>query len=197
LPTPGWFVLALQQVEGSAAPARDTSGTVIDLILGASPVSKAVLVILVLFSIVSWGIVLYKTFAFRRLERQCRAARRPAGHRLHHPGRLSRRRRLPDAPRPKQRCSLHIPLAARGETRVNAVIAPSPLGARPRERHQNLPRFVWMTQGHAPPPYHLGDPTHRVDPQRIADQRDLLTRPPSCHHISPRPDPGQPRHQPR
>jgi biopolymer transport protein TolQ len=70
LPTPGWFVLALHQVEGSAAPARDTSGTVIDLILGASPVSKAVLVILVLFSIVSWGIVLYKTFAFRRLERQ-------------------------------------------------------------------------------------------------------------------------------
>ena len=69
MPTPGWLVLALQQVEGSAAPS-DTSGTVIDLILDASPVSKAVLVILLLFSIVSWGIVLYKTFAFRRLERQ-------------------------------------------------------------------------------------------------------------------------------
>ena len=70
MPTPGWFVLALQQLEGSATPARDSSGTVIDLIIDASPVSKAVIVILVLFSIVSWGIVLYKTFAFRRLERQ-------------------------------------------------------------------------------------------------------------------------------
>ena len=70
LPTPGWFVLALQQLEGSATPARESSGPVVDVMSVASPVSKAVLVILLLFSIVSWGIVLYKTFAFRRLERQ-------------------------------------------------------------------------------------------------------------------------------
>ena len=70
MPTPGWFVLALQQLEGSATPARPSSGSVIDLILDASPVSQAVVGILVLFSIVSWGIVLYKTFAFRRVEQQ-------------------------------------------------------------------------------------------------------------------------------
>ena len=70
MPTPGWFVLALQQLEGSAMPARASTGSVIDLILDASPVSQAVLVILLLFSIVSWGIVLYKTFAFRRVEQQ-------------------------------------------------------------------------------------------------------------------------------
>ena len=69
MPTPGSFVLALQ-LQGSAAPAQETTGSVIDLIADASPVSKAVLVILLLFSVVSWAIVLYKALAFRRIERQ-------------------------------------------------------------------------------------------------------------------------------
>jgi biopolymer transport protein TolQ len=69
LPTPGWFVLALQ-LEGSAAPARETSGNVVELLKDASAVSLVVLAILVLFSIVSWAIVLYKAVAFRRIDRQ-------------------------------------------------------------------------------------------------------------------------------
>jgi biopolymer transport protein TolQ len=69
LPTPGWFVLALQ-LEGSAAPARESNGNIVDLIADASAVSLVVLAILLLFSIVSWAIVLYKAWAFRRIERQ-------------------------------------------------------------------------------------------------------------------------------
>ncbi len=69
MPTPGWLVLALQ-LEGSAAPARGAAENVVELILRSSPVSKAVLVILLLFSVVSWAIVLYKAWSFRRLERQ-------------------------------------------------------------------------------------------------------------------------------
>lgn len=63
------MVLALQ-LQGSAPPARETSGNVVDLIKDASPVSQAVLGILILFSIVSWAIVLYKAVAFRRIEQQ-------------------------------------------------------------------------------------------------------------------------------
>jgi biopolymer transport protein TolQ len=69
LPTPGWLVLALQ-LEGSAAPAQGAAGDIVELILGSSPVSWAVLVILLLFSIASWAIVLYKIWSFRRVDRQ-------------------------------------------------------------------------------------------------------------------------------
>jgi biopolymer transport protein TolQ len=69
LPTPGSFVLALQ-LPGSAAPATDSTGSVVDLVINASPVSQAVIGILILFSIVSWAIVLSKAFAFRRIEQQ-------------------------------------------------------------------------------------------------------------------------------
>jgi len=67
--TPGSVVLALQ-LQGSAAPTNQTTGNVVDLIRDASAVSQVVLVILVLFSIVSWAIVLYKAMGFRRIERQ-------------------------------------------------------------------------------------------------------------------------------
>jgi biopolymer transport protein TolQ len=67
LPTPGWFVLALQ-LQGSAAPAREIN--VIDLVVNASPVSKAVMVVLLVFSIISWAVVLYKAWAFRQIEHQ-------------------------------------------------------------------------------------------------------------------------------
>jgi biopolymer transport protein TolQ len=69
LPTPGSFVLALQ-LQGSAAPAQGSTGSVIDLIADATPLSKSVLAILLLFSVFSWAIVIYKALAFRRMERQ-------------------------------------------------------------------------------------------------------------------------------
>jgi biopolymer transport protein TolQ len=69
LPTPGSLVLALQ-LEGSAVPAQETTGSVIDLIADASPVSQVVLGILLIFSVVSWAVVIYKALAFRRIEQQ-------------------------------------------------------------------------------------------------------------------------------
>lgn len=69
MPTPGSFVLALQ-LEGSAAPAQNTTGSVIELIAEASLVSQIVLGILLIFSIVSWAVVIYKALAFKRMERQ-------------------------------------------------------------------------------------------------------------------------------
>jgi biopolymer transport protein TolQ len=68
LPTPGSFVLALQ-LQGSAPPAQET-GNVIDIIAEASPVSQAVLAILLVFSVVSWAVVIYKWLSFRRSEQQ-------------------------------------------------------------------------------------------------------------------------------
>ncbi len=69
MPTPGSVVLALQ-LQNSAAPARETTGNIVDLIADASAVSIAVLLILLVFSVVSWAVVLSKTWAFRRTERQ-------------------------------------------------------------------------------------------------------------------------------
>jgi biopolymer transport protein TolQ len=69
LPTLGSLVLALQ-LQGSAAPTRETTGNVVDLIKEASAVSQAVIGILLIFSIGSWAIVLYKAWTFRRMERQ-------------------------------------------------------------------------------------------------------------------------------
>jgi biopolymer transport protein TolQ len=42
----------------------------VELIADSSPLSKGVLILLALFSIVSWAIILYKIWAFRRSERQ-------------------------------------------------------------------------------------------------------------------------------
>ena len=69
MPTPGSFVLALQ-LEGSAAPARETTGNLTALLGEASPLTYFVLAVLLLFSVASWAIVLYKAWAFRRIERQ-------------------------------------------------------------------------------------------------------------------------------
>jgi biopolymer transport protein TolQ len=53
-------------------PGPDATGGAgpIGLVSQASPEAKVVLVILVLFSIASWGIILYKLWSFRRAERQ-------------------------------------------------------------------------------------------------------------------------------
>jgi biopolymer transport protein TolQ len=69
LPTPGVCVLALQ-LQGGAAPSREAAGDFVQLILGASPVVWAVLLVLLLFSVCSWAIILYKMLAFKRMERQ-------------------------------------------------------------------------------------------------------------------------------
>lgn len=69
MPTPGSFVLALQ-LQGSAAPAQNNSFNVIDLIADASPVSQAVLAVLLVFSVLSWAVVISKALAFRRIEQQ-------------------------------------------------------------------------------------------------------------------------------
>jgi biopolymer transport protein TolQ len=43
---------------------------IVSLLADATPLAKAVLLILLLFSAVSWAIILYKTFVYRRAERQ-------------------------------------------------------------------------------------------------------------------------------
>ena len=67
LPTPGFF-LALQLEDGSA-PTRAAAADFIDLILAASPVVKVVMALLLIFSVISWGIILYKWWAYRGIEK--------------------------------------------------------------------------------------------------------------------------------
>jgi biopolymer transport protein TolQ len=61
------FFLALQD---GMPPARDAAGDFTELIFQASPIVKFVMVVLLLFSVISWGIILYKWWAFRGIERQ-------------------------------------------------------------------------------------------------------------------------------
>jgi biopolymer transport protein TolQ len=70
LRTLGVFALALLQVQGGGAPATGLGGDVVGLVARSGPVAKAVLLILVLFSITSWAIILQKLWSFRRIERQ-------------------------------------------------------------------------------------------------------------------------------
>lgn len=69
MPTPGTLVLALQ-LEGGAAPTRAAAGNFTDLIFEASPIVQFVMALLLLFSVISWGIILYKWWAFRGIEKQ-------------------------------------------------------------------------------------------------------------------------------
>jgi biopolymer transport protein TolQ len=68
------FVLLALQVQGDAgtAPAAH-SGEIVDLIADASPVIWAVMIILLLFSVASWAVILYKLWAYQRIERQSAA----------------------------------------------------------------------------------------------------------------------------
>ena len=64
----GLYVLAVQ---GQAAGAPDAgTSSIVALVARSSPLSKAVLLILVLFSVVSWAITLFKYWQFRRAGRQ-------------------------------------------------------------------------------------------------------------------------------
>ncbi len=67
--TLGHLLLAAQ-VEGATAPATALSGGFLDLIKESSPISQFVLAVLVIFSIVSWGIILYKLWTFNRIQAQ-------------------------------------------------------------------------------------------------------------------------------
>lgn len=51
-------------------PAENLSASVFDLLLSAGPVAKAVLAVLLLFSIVSWALIVEKWWQFRRVRRQ-------------------------------------------------------------------------------------------------------------------------------
>jgi biopolymer transport protein ExbB/TolQ len=65
--TLGYVALAFQ---AQGAPDTGTGGVdFVHLIASASPLSKSVLLILLLFSAISWGIILYKVWQYRRAER--------------------------------------------------------------------------------------------------------------------------------
>jgi biopolymer transport protein TolQ len=68
LPTLGLFVLALQP-GGDLPPAREAAGDFSKLIFDASPPVQAVMGLLLLFSVISWGIILYKWWTFRGIEK--------------------------------------------------------------------------------------------------------------------------------
>jgi biopolymer transport protein TolQ len=64
--------LALQELAGPAAETAETATDVISLVTRTGLIEQLVLALLVLFSVVSWGIVAYKTWAFRKAEGQTR-----------------------------------------------------------------------------------------------------------------------------
>jgi biopolymer transport protein TolQ len=66
--TLGTLVLALQVQEG-AAPLAGT-GNVIDILSNTGPVSRIVLAILILLSVVSWAIIVVKALSYRSVARQ-------------------------------------------------------------------------------------------------------------------------------
>jgi biopolymer transport protein TolQ len=69
LRTLGFYVLALQG-PGVGVPEPAFSGDIVELIARSTPLAKAVLLILVLFSIASWAIIFHKLWQFRRVSRQ-------------------------------------------------------------------------------------------------------------------------------
>src|SRR6266540_6298169 len=65
------LALALQGPAGApATPAGASETGIVSLVARAPVTSKAVLLILALFSAVSWGVILYKIWQFQRAQRQ-------------------------------------------------------------------------------------------------------------------------------
>jgi biopolymer transport protein TolQ len=62
------YAQAAQPAAGAGELSTDTD--IVRLITDASPLTLAVLAILLIFSAISWGIILYKTWAYRRAESQ-------------------------------------------------------------------------------------------------------------------------------
>lgn len=63
-------VLALFQGQGAPPAGGGAESDLVSLLLRSSPLAKGVLLILLIFSATSWGIVLYKTWQFQRARRQ-------------------------------------------------------------------------------------------------------------------------------
>jgi len=68
----GLYVLALQ-VQGAGTSDQAGGQDLVALVSRSSPVAKLVLLVLILFSIASWGIILFKLWALNRAERQSSA----------------------------------------------------------------------------------------------------------------------------
>ena len=62
--------LALLQGQGCPAGGGGAESDIVSLLWRSSPLAKGVLLILLIFSAVSWGIILYKTWQFQRAQRQ-------------------------------------------------------------------------------------------------------------------------------
>jgi biopolymer transport protein TolQ len=69
LRTLGSLPLALWLQAQSGTVAEGSSTSIVTLVLRSSPISKLVLLALGLLSVISWGIILYKLWTFRRSER--------------------------------------------------------------------------------------------------------------------------------
>ena len=67
--TLGSFVLALQ-VQDGAAPVTSGSRVLIDIITNATVINQAVLAILIVISVMSWAIILSKSWSYRKVEQQ-------------------------------------------------------------------------------------------------------------------------------
>ena len=73
MPTLGslYLSLLLQVQAGGSATAESSSGSLIANLISRSTVpAKVVIVLLVLFSVISWGVILYKIWTFQRARRQ-------------------------------------------------------------------------------------------------------------------------------
>ena len=64
------FPALLLQVQGGAVADSDASTTIVVLLARSSAATKTVLLLLALLSIVSWSIILFKSWTFRRSARQ-------------------------------------------------------------------------------------------------------------------------------
>ena len=64
-----FLALALQG-QGGAPSGAAAESDIVSLVLRSSPLAQGVLLILLVFSAVSWGIILYKTWQFQRAQRQ-------------------------------------------------------------------------------------------------------------------------------
>jgi biopolymer transport protein TolQ len=72
LRTPGFLALALsaQGAGEPAAGAGQVNTDIVYLVVNASPTAKVVLAILLMFSAISWAIILFKLWQFHRADRQ-------------------------------------------------------------------------------------------------------------------------------
>src|SRR5256712_1124733 len=73
------------QTKGAFVGSDTLSGGILALVWNAGPIAKFVLIVLMIFSIVSWALIVEKTWQFRRIRRQTfeflrvfREARRPS-----------------------------------------------------------------------------------------------------------------------